>query len=885
MFTRTGLTDARRRALDRLLGVYLELSPDKREAFLIRCQRRYPRLSRWFVRLARESRTTTSLLTQPPETLAEQALGEIGGIEAAELEPGTRLGPWRIVEAVGVGGMGKVYLGERADEAFEMKVAIKLIASRRLALAEQLSRECRLLARLDDPAITRLMDAGLSEQGEPYLVMEWVDGVDLDVWLEEQQSSLTQRLLMFREIVGAVAHAHQRLIIHGDIKPGNIRIRKDGQIKLMDFGVASLMTESGGEERRILAMTPAFAAPEQLADEPVTTRSDVWALGALLHAMLTGLAPSRHPGALARELLKDVPRAGELQAIIEHACQADPEARYESARALADDIERFLDDRPLLAEPSGQLRRMLKFVRRNKFAMALVAAVVVALVGGTVTSTLLYIDAERERQRAQRHAHELELVATFQAEQLSSIDTALMGVTLRDGLFDQQRARLENEGVNPAEVTAALDALERTLEGVNFSNVALAWLEENVLAETVAGIEAQFADQPLVRARLLQSVASTMRNLALYDTAWALQHEALSIRRQVLGPDHPYTLASLSATGRLLRSKGRLADAEDHERQALKGRRQVLGDDHPDTLSSISNLGVLLHHQGRPDEAEPYYREALEGRLAILGEDDQDTLASMSNYGVLLVSMDRLEEAEHWMGRALEGRRRVLGDDDRSTLQSLNNMGVLLRNLERYQEAEGFYREALERSRRVRGDEHPATLDIVNNLGVVLERQERLQEAAGYYREALAGSRLALGDDHPSTLASIYNMARVLRDTGELETAEALGREAVERAREQLAPDHWHVAVFWGGYGKTLAALGRYAEAEAHMLAAYEIFVDVLGKRHVRTIEAMEGLAEFYDQRHRDDPDSGYDERHELWQSRVDALTDNQQTEMDVSRG
>ena len=879
MSTKAGLTDTRRRALDQLLGIYLELPPHERENFLFRCQRRYPRLGHWFVRLARESRTTTSLLTRTPEPVAEQALGAFDTAEAPELEPETRLGPWRIIKAVGAGGMGKVYLADRADGAFEMNVAIKLIAARRMSLAEQLSRECRLLARLDHPAITRLVDAGLSEDGEPYLVMEWVEGANLDDWLKECAASLEQRLMLFREVAEAVAHAHQRLIVHGDIKPGNVRIRTDGQVKLMDFGVAFLMTESNGEGSRHSAMTPAYAAPEQLAREPVTTRSDVWALGALLHAMLTGAAPERDGDESVEVTLEGLPRAHELKSIIQQACQAEPDGRYESARALTDDIDRYLADRPLAAAPPGRTVSAIKFARRNKAVGALVTAFVIALLAGTAISTTLFIDAERERLRAERHAQELERVVAFQAEQLSGIDTAQMGATLRDGLFEQKRNHLEAEGVDEIEVDATLKALERSLAGTNFTNLALGWLEENILAETVAGIDSQFTDQPLVRARLLQTVASTMRNLALYEWAWQLQEEVLAIRQRELGPDHPRTLASLSAAGRLLRSQGKLAEAEEYESKALEGRRSVLGEDHPDTLSSISNLGVLLRHQGRPAEAEPYYREALEGRLAVLGEDDTNTLTSMSNYGVLLLGMGRLEEAEQWMGRALDGRRRVLGDEDRSTLQSLNNMGVLLRNLERYAEAESLYREALERSRRVRGDAHPATLDIVNNLGIVLERQERLDEAAGYYREALEGSRIVLGDEHSATLASIYNMARVLRETGELEEAELLGREAVERARDQLSPGHWHTAVFQGGYGKTLAALERYDEAEQQILAAHEVFVDVLGRDHVRTLELKEGLVEFYADRHLSDSESGYDTQRDKWQSRVDGLTEDEGAE------
>lgn len=870
------LTAARRKALDRLLDTYLTLPPDERPEFLSGCQRRYPRLSQWLVPLARESRTTTSLLTETPESMAERVLDQIEVPENPELEPGTRLGPWRITEQVGAGGMGKVYRGERADGAFEMAVAVKLIAARRPALAEQLARESRLLARLDHPAITRLVDAGLTDAGEPFLVMEWVEGSDLGDWMMQSRPSPEQQLEVFREVAEAVSHAHQRLIVHGDIKPSNIRIRHDGQVKLMDFGVAFLISEADDEDApQFAAMTPAFAAPEQLAGQPISTRSDVWSLGALLQAMLAGPHDDRGSGDSGRASLDGVTRADELRAIIRHACSADAECRYESVQSLLEDLRRHQNNEPLVAAPPGRLRRGFKFARRNKLPIAAMGTVMATLAAGAAISTSLYIDAERERLRAERHASELELVARFQEEQLAEIDTALMGVSLRESLLGRKREWLGEQGRSMAEIEADLADLEETLSGINFSNLALEWLEDNVLTGTVSGIETQFAGQPLVRARLLQSVANTMRNLALYDNAWTTQQRALEIHRRELGDDHPRTLASLSDAGRLMRSRGQMDEAEEYERRALAGRRQVLGDGHPDTLDSISNLGVLLRRQGRLVEAEPYYREALEGRLRSLGSDDPDTLASMSNLGVLLVAMGQVDEAEVWMRRALDGRREVLGEDDRSTLQSLNNMGVLLRNQGRYAEAEEYYRQALARSRRVRGDHHPSTLDIVNNLGVVLDRQERLEDAAIYYRESLEGTRATLGDGHPATLASLYNMARVVREKGQLERAEGLGREVLEKAQLILPEGHWHTAVFQSGYGKTLAAMGRRGDAEAYLLDAHATFVDVLGADHARTVELIEDLVEFYTDWHQKVPDAGHDRRREAWMGQLDAARDD----------
>lgn len=863
------MTDARRRALDKLLDIYLSLDPRRRESFLSECRSRYPRLSRWFVTLAGESRTTTSFVTGSAERLADAALDELDSQTVAELETDTRLGPWRVIEAVGAGGMGRVYRGERADGAFEMEVAIKLVGSRRRWLVEQFHWECRLLARLDHPAVTRLVDAGLTEVGEPYLVMEWVDGVDLDPWLIEHNPSLAGRLEVFCEVAGAVAHAHQRLVVHGDIKPGNIRIRRDGQVKLMDFGVASLATAVDEPGRRVTAMTPAFAAPEQLESEPVTTRSDVWSLGALLFWLLSGRSPVRGGADPVSVDPQQYPRGHELAAVIQKACADEPDDRYESARALADDIERYLRDEPLVAAPPGAPARLFKFARRKKLVFGSLVAAVVALVTGAVVSTALFFQAELERERAQRHAADLEQVVRFQEDQLADIDTTMMGVHLRDGIFAERRTALEEAGREESNIQRSLRELEQQLAGVNFTNVALQWLDTNILEGAVEGIDDQFADQPLVRARLLQSVANTKRNLALYERANPLQEKALEIHRRELGREHPRTLSSLSDKGLLLRNQGRLAKAESYARQALEARRRVLGDDHPDTLTSISNLGVLLARQGRLAEAESYYREALEGRRGVLGDNHPDTLTSISNTGVFLVRQGKLAEAETYMREALEARRGVLGEDVRATLMSINNLGVVLSRQGKLAEAESYYREVLERSRRVRGDNHPSTLDIINNTGALLYRREMFAEAKPYFTEALEGYRQALGEDHPATLGAIHNMGRVLREIGDLAEAERYGRLAVDKSRKVLSSSHWQTAAYAVSLAKTLAAGGEFAQAEALMLDAHEVFVESLGEDHHRTVEMMEDLAAIYRAWDETDPGAGHEEKSARWLARA----------------
>lgn len=858
--------------MNKLLDAYLELDPRDREEFLDNCRRRWPRLSRWFVILAGESRTATSLLTEIPEKLAAQAVQQFERAPLTRLEAGTQLGPWRVIEHVGAGGMGAVYRGERADGAFEMQVAIKLIGSRAPGLVEHLNRECRLLARLDHVAVTRLVDAGLTDVREPFLVMEWVAGADLDDWLKANDCSIEARLRLFDEVAAAVSHAHQRLVVHGDIKPGNIRVRSDGQVKLMDFGVATLLKDTGDDEPRLAAMTPAYAAPEQRRREPPGTRSDIWSLGALLYWLIVGEPPARDDGSPREDELKACPRPWELRAILRKAMAEDPEQRYDSVQSLVDDLIRYREDRPITAISSSRSMQMVKFVRRNKWLVGAVGGVVILLAGAATVSTLLYLQAAAERERAERHAQEIELVARFQEQQLSEIDTSMMGVNLRESLFQEKQRMLEELEVADFQIRESIESLEHLLAGINFTDLALDWLDSNILEGAVDSIGEQFADRPLVRARLLQSVANTKRNLALYERALPLQEEVLEIRRRELGADAPETLESMNRKALLLRSQGQFSESESYARRVLEARRRVLGNDHPDTLHAASNLGVLLSIQGRLAEAEPYYLEALEGRRRVLGPEDPDTLTSISNTGVFLVRKGDLEEAESYMREALELRRRVLGDNDRATLQSINNLAVVLSRQEKLDEAEDFYLEALERSRQVRGNDHPSTLDIVNNVGALLYRKERYAEAEPYIREALEGSRRVLGEFHPSTIGSIHNLGRVSRELGRLAEAEQHGSLALTRAREVMSPGHWQTAMFAVSYARTLAELEEFTRAERLMLEAHEVYVDALGSDHYATIQMMEAFAEIYDAWHQSVPGGGHAESRDRWLARIDAV-------------
>jgi len=589
---------------------------------------------------------------------------------------------------------------------------------------------------------------------------------------------------------------------------------------------------------------------------------------------------------------------GDLDWIAMKCLEKDRTRRYDTANGLAADIQRHLSDEPVLASPPSTTYKLGKFVKRNKgqvLAASAIAALLVLGMVGTGYGLVWALDekrradeqaavattaAESERiakreaeenarravdqaERAEQaeadalaRAEELELVAEFQAGQLSAIEPEAMGVNLRRSLIV---AAPESER----------DALAATLAPLNFTSIALTTLKDNIFEPTIDAIDTQFESQPLVRARLLQTVANTLEELGLLDLATDPQERALAIRRELLGADDPHTLASTSNMGILLRAQGKPADAEPYYHEALDGYRRVLGDDHPNTLLSINNMGFLLQARGKLTEAEPYFREALEGSRRVLGDDHPDTLISINNMGALLWAQGKPAEAEPYYREALEGRRRVLGDDHPETLISINNMGTVLRDLGRLDETEPYYREALEGRRRVLGDDHPRTLISMSNMGVLLQAEGKLVEAEPYHRAALDGSRRVLGDHHPDTLISIRNMGALSRDLGRLDEANALGDEAVGKGRVVLGLEHWRFGDFLVSHARTLAAMNRHADAEESALEAYAVLSAALGEHHDRTRGAAKDITDLYTAWHEADPNAGHDAKAEQWRAKL----------------
>jgi serine/threonine-protein kinase len=799
------LTAARRRALDHAFAELLELPSEEQDRRLAARLARSPRVGAWLQRLVRALAQTEDDLQAPLGRVADE-LASGKRPPSNVLPPGTRLGPWAVVEPIGSGGMGMVFRVERADGSFEMTAAAKLIRMRRDSRLEvRLAIERQLLARLDHPNIARILDGGTTEDGQPYLVMEWVPGEDLAERAE--RLSHEQRLSLFCDIAAAVAHAHQRSVVHGDIKPANVRLGEDGRIRLLDFGVARLVLDEAQEDQGLIgALTPAFAAPEQLAGQPASTQSDVWALGAVLGWLLLGDRFSRatldSSSALGAVMAGRVPRPGDLAAIVARACAPCPEERYAGVSELLEDLRRHRRLLPVTARPPKRLYLIDRFVRRNPLGVSLSALSALLLIAGLagVVWQARVAGLERDRAEWQRDLAELESAKTQRVSEFVV------------GLFDQADPYL-----SPGSELTARDLLDQGLERIESLNEA-----------------------PQVQAEMVQVLARVNRSLARHEIAHQLSTRALDVLRGQPGANPADQAEAWSLQGATLASLGRYEEAEQAHRRALELTPE---EDRLAVARRLNSLGLANYSLGRLGEAETLIETALAIREADIPES-ADSAASLNNLALVLAAQDRRHEAEPLYRAALEIRRRVLGDRHPITSYSLTNLATLLVRLDRPQEAEATYREALQLRRDIFGDEHPAVASVLYQIGWLQSRLGQLQPAREHLEQALAIRRRVLGQQHPSTAVVLNAAAVVARDLGELEQAEQWLAEALNIYQSVYGDSHHDIALVLANQGRTLRLAGRLDEAEQLLLQALEMNQRELGPDHRHVADNLRALAE-----------------------------------------
>ncbi|MEZ0471271.1 protein kinase domain-containing protein [Luteimonas salinilitoris] len=664
------------------------------------------------------------------------------------LPSGLRVGAWRLLEPVGTGGMGTVYLAERADGAFEMRAAVKMVRIEGPRLEERLAAERQMLARLDHPGIARLLDGGTSEGGQAYLVMEWVPGVDLE---HARPADAGTALDMFLQVADAVAHAHQRLIVHGDIKPSNVRVMDDGRARLVDFGVARLLERDAAGV--VYGVTPAFAAPEQLSGGPATTQTDIWALGGLLNWLVTGKRPESAGSIKAGDM--KLPRARELLAIIGRAMAADPAARYPTVDALREDVRLLRERRPVKTVRTSVLRYLWLWMQRHRLAATLGFLCLFSAVIGVLAVAWQARVAMAERDAARFEYRRYETMRDHLAGLFAQVaaDVDVEQLTARE-LLDESARRLTSASAsveNEAEMRIVLAELYIALQDFASAKPLL----ESIPLDDEASLS------PILRGRAYYGLAGVLHRLGDNGKALAYIDEALHVFESLPGDHRRRRSEARQIRGRILRSLGRWPEAIA---ELEAGVALARGTDGPSrTLADAENsLAATLLYGGRLQDAKIHFRRALDTFRAVGAGDSSDALTVMGNLAGALHMQGLLGEAETLYEEAIATRRLRFGDSGAmGALHTGYGSLLLLRN--RMREARDHLQRGLALQARYAGKSSPAYAMSLMRLGSLELSQGNLSGADEHLSESESTLSKALGADHLLTLRARAERVFVLR--------------------------------------------------------------------------------------------------------------------------
>ncbi|MBX3359008.1 MAG: serine/threonine protein kinase [Phycisphaeraceae bacterium] len=865
-------------ALLDLVRAAVALPPSERAAFIAR---RCPSDRRAdFDRLMRSQEEAT---VDRPSAASE-------GIAASE--PGRRpvhperIGSYAIVDVLGEGGMGVVYLArqERPDRLIALKVVRPGLLTPRML--RRFEHEAQILGLLQHPGIAQIYEAGTADTGlglQPFFAMEHVDGVPLGDHVRQADLGVRDRIRLMIKVCDAVHHAHQKGIIHRDLKPSNILIARRGadavgEPKVLDFGIAradsdnpsaTLQTEAGQ-----LVGTVPYMSPEQVAGDPndLDTRSDVYALGVILYELLAG----RLPHAIADRTFPEAVRIigqdepvllgscdrglrGDLQTICSKALERDRERRYQSATELAADLGRYLRHEPIVARPASAVYQFTKFARRNRGLVAAIAVAGVILIAGAVATAWQAAEAMRGWELAQRRENEATIAQRAAEEEAANAKAVNQFLTTMLTAADPEQ---DNE--RDMTVREMLD----------------------IAAES---LKASAPARPRVRLSILGSIANTYKGVGQSAKAEPHARNAVDLARETYGPDHPETITAERMLALVLNDLARFDESEPLLIHAREATIERFGPDSAESAAVIGDLASLEYQRGNLKAAEPLLREAIRLGTAKGGRTDRDVLTNMDHLGSLLSMLGRFEEAEELLRRTLEIRSEVFGPEHPVTAFTMNSLANAVQKQGRGAEAIELIKKALEIRRQKLDPEHPSLIVTMQNLAVALVGEKRLDEAEPLLREAVRLQTRKLGPDHPKTLLMMGNLAYLLEDQGKLDKAEPLYRQVVEARRRadqmadpeawpqinnlamclqalgkpaeaeplyrealmlashQLPADHYYLAIFRNNLGDCLTEMKRFEEAESELKASLPALEKFFGEAHPRTTKAISRLAKLYD--------------------------------------
>jgi serine/threonine protein kinase/Flp pilus assembly protein TadD len=773
--------------------------------------------------------------------------------ESEELSiAGQNIGLYRVIRKIGQGGMGAVYLAARADEAFQKEVAIKLIKRGQDTddVVQRFRSERQILASLDHPNITRLLDGGSSADGLPYFVMEYIQGQPIDNYCDSRKLNIEARLKLFQTVCAAVHFAHQNLVIHRDIKPGNILVTAEGVPRLLDFGIAKLLAAepSGADRTMTIArrLTPESASPEQIRGENITTASDVYSLGVLLYKLLTAHSPYPLAGKPSEEIERAIceedpekPSAiidqpdgaitpqtvsatregtpdklrrrllGDLDNIVLMALRKEPQRRYASVLQFSEDLRRHLEGLPVLARRDTPGYRAAKFVGRHKTGVAAAALIFLSLAAGIIATLMQTRIARAERDKARVEKAKADRINTFLQDMLGFSDTRSGSANTRKG--------------HDATVADMLD-------------------------EAARRVETELNDQPEVKAEMLRTIGTTYEIQPRFDLAEHYMRAALDLDQKLYGPNHQETARTTEALGVVLGMKGDYAGAEQNCRQALSiYRKQPKGAilDVSQFADTLLTLGLMDRVKGQFQEAESLWQEALSFAPRLTGKDREKVARALSFLSVLHADRGDYSQAEAFARRALETYREM-GTERFGLAEGEVNLGAILRTEGKYAEAEPLFRDGLAMYRSLLGEEHPSVAYAWLHLGQLHYLEGKYAEAEEEVGKSLRIDQQKLPPGHPALASNYIALGLILNKTGRSAEAEPKLREALQIRTRVVPKGHYLFAVSQGALGECLTTEKRYVEAEPFLSESYATLKNVQGDQSPLTQEAARRLITLY---------------------------------------
>lgn len=778
---------------------------------------------------------------------AVEDLLDLSGRPAPDVDPdapleGQRLGAYRLIEPIGSGGMGTVYLAERADDVFDKRVAIKIMSSGATdpRIAARLRAERQILAALEHPSIARLLDGGTTPSGVPYIVMEHVEGRELTAYCDRHRLSVDDRLELFSKICHAVHYAHRNLVVHRDLKPSNVLVTEDGEPKLLDFGIAKILDEELGQQTvamtqaNMVVMTPEYASPEQARGDPITTASDIYGLGIVLYELLTGQVPfrvsMRRPEEMFRVILEAAPvrpsdaikpavtvdrrdppydpeivadlrrttpdklakqLRGDLDQIVLTALRKEPERRYASAQQLADDIRRYQDDLPTLAQPDSNLYRARKFVRRNWLSLSFVASLVALATTAAIVFALQATRIAEERDIAETERARAEQVSDFLVrltQTASPYETPNLRDMVRSGAT--QIDDLDNQPALQSELQHVLGDISIEMGSYREAERLL-----SAALETRTGIFG-IANRRTAQTRYL--LGDAYRGMGRFADAISMYNGALATFEAMEGEER-WRGYALQSRGHAQLAEDSVADAETDYELALSLLEQSTGSESFDVGVITGDLANAQFRSGKLDQAAQNYRRAIE---IITNVDPGDPDIQVRRAALALTL--------HWKGE--------------------------------YDEAQRLFEASIPPMAEALGAQHPDVLGAKSNLGRLLHDRGDLAGAERLFEEVLAGNENNLGPDHYLVAYSRVNLAKLWTDRGRLSAAEEQLRTALETYNGTLAPDHAYVGAALVALGNVLVDRGLELPAIKQLERGVGIFKKSLPEDHWQVADAEASL-------------------------------------------